>query len=119
MTGRIIVPQGPGLWITIFGSNTTDSGHQTLQNFEIICGGNCLANWSEFPVDDSFALCSILVFQHRQKSCLGRTVINFLFINRLEQTGITGKNVTAFKRRSEYIDGATSYSNMVRGSELI
>ena len=41
---------------TIFGSNTTDSGHQTLQNFEIICASNCLVSWNEFPVDNSFAI---------------------------------------------------------------
>ena len=31
------------------------------------------------------ALCCMLVFQHRQKGCLGKTVITFLFINRLKQ----------------------------------
>ena len=41
-------------WFTIFGSNTTDSGHQTLQNFEIICASNCLATWNEFLVNNSF-----------------------------------------------------------------
>ena len=60
-TWCIIVQQGRGLWITIFGSNTTDSGHQTLQNFQIICASNCLDSWNEFRVDDSFAFRSFQV----------------------------------------------------------
>ena len=153
MTRCIIEQQRPGLWITIFGSNTTDPGHQTLQNFEIKCASNSLASSNEFPANSSFpikecnedcsnwpsftiiviynlslpsqnrlchrktfrllkkssqctccinqdvsdallpsflwnlitALCSMLVFQHRQKSCFGWTVIILLFINRLKQ----------------------------------
>ena len=54
VTRCIIVQQRPGFWITIFGSNTTNSGHQALKNFEIICASNCLANWNELPMDNSF-----------------------------------------------------------------
>jgi len=33
-----------------------DSGHQTLQNFEIIVASNCLTRWSKFFMDNSFAI---------------------------------------------------------------
>ena len=44
----------------------------------------------------------MLVFQHRQKICFGRTVIALLLINRLK------------KNWSENIDCATSYSNKIK-----
>ena len=130
VTRCIIVQQRPGLWITIFGSNTTDSDYETLQNCEVICASICLTSSNEFLVDNFIAIeecnqhltlafwvvleapcfvthnnwfqevwiisggCNdffemidffMLVFQHRQKSCFGRTVIILLFINRLKQ----------------------------------
>ena len=53
---RVIVQQWSTFWISIFETDTTDSGDQMLQNFEIIVASNCLTKWSEFFMDDSFAI---------------------------------------------------------------
>ena len=52
---HVIMQQRPTFWISIFRTDT-DSGHQMLQNFEIIVASNYLIRWNEFFMDNSFAI---------------------------------------------------------------
>ena len=129
VTRCIIVQQRPScLWITIFGLNTMHSSHQTLQNFEMICASNCLASWNEFPMDNFFAIeeCNehcwnwpsftITIFYPLSLPSKKRLCHRKKFV----KIGTTrNRNATAFKRRSVHIGDATSYSNIIRVSELI
>ena len=69
----------------------------------------------------------MLVFQHREKSCFGRTVITLLFINRLKQNWYCRKeechsfqlNLNIVKYNNIFLIGFIALSTLFMQEEII